>query len=124
MVWTEDQEQDLDIRAFQSKAGQIAEENQQKRTIEEIIPKEYLEFKKVFEKTSFDEMPPEQPWDHAIELIPGSKPLDCKIYPLNPEEQKALEAFLKENLETGRIKPSKSPMASPFFFIKKKDGSL
>ena len=122
MVWTEDQ--DLNIRAFQSKAGQNAEENQQKRTIEEIIPKEYLEFKKVFEKTSFDEMPPEQPWDHAIELIPGSKPLDCKIYPLNPEEQKALEAFLKENLETGRIKPSKSPMASPFFFIKKKDGSL
>ena len=32
--------------------------------------------------------------------------------------------FLKENLETGHIQPSKSPMASPVFFIKKKDGSL
>jgi len=27
-------------------------------------------------------------------------------------------------LKTGRIRPSKSPMASPFFFVKKKDGSL
>ena len=69
-------------------------------------------------------LPPRHPWDHAIELVPGSQPLDCKIYPLAQGEQEALEEFLKENLETGRIKPSKSPMASPFFFIKKKDGSL
>jgi len=39
-------------------------------------------------------------------------------------EQKELDQFLKENLETGRICPSKSPMASPVFFIKKKDGTL
>ena len=50
--------------------------------------------------------------------------LDCKVYPLNGPEQKALDAFLEENLRTGRIQPSKSPMASPFFFIKKKDSSL
>jgi len=39
-------------------------------------------------------------------------------------EQKELDAFLEENLCTGRIHPSKSPMAAPVFFIKKKDGSL
>ena len=78
----------------------------------------------MFEKTTFDELPPRQPWDHAIELLPDSKPLDYKIYPLARGEQEALEEFLKENLETGRIKPSKLPMASPFFFIKKKDGLL
>jgi len=39
-------------------------------------------------------------------------------------EQKELDAFLEENLRTGRIRPSKSPMAAPVFFIKKKDGSL
>ncbi len=27
-------------------------------------------------------------------------------------------------METGRIRPSKSPFASPFFFVKKKDGTL
>jgi len=35
-----------------------------------------------------------------------------------------LDAFLEENLHTGRIRPSKSPIAAPVFFIKKKDGSL
>ena len=32
--------------------------------------------------------------------------------------------FLDENLRSGRIQASKSPMASPVFFVKKKDGSL
>jgi len=43
---------------------------------------------------------------------------------LAPTEQKELDKFLKENLETGQIRPSKSLMASPVFFIKKKDGTL
>ena len=39
-------------------------------------------------------------------------------------KQKELDSFLEENLRTRRIRPSKSPMAAPVFFIKKKDGSL
>jgi len=35
-----------------------------------------------------------------------------------------LDTFLTENLETSRIRQSKSPMASPVFFIKRKDRSL
>jgi len=30
------------------------------------------------------------------------------------------EEFIKKNLKKGYIRPSKSPMASPFFFITKK----
>jgi len=61
--------------------------------------------------------------DHAVELIPGEKASNCKVYPLAPTEQKELDQFLKENLETGQIRLSKSPMASLVFFIKK-DGTL
>ena len=57
-------------------------------------------------------------------MIPDATPRSCKVYPLAASEQKELDAFLKENLESGRIRPSKSPMASPVFFIKKKDGGL
>ena len=57
-------------------------------------------------------------------MTPDFKPTDCKVYPLTGDEQKALEEFLDENLRTKRIRPSKSPMASPFFFVKKKDGKL
>jgi hypothetical protein len=60
----------------------------------------------------------------VIELIPGAKALSCKVYPLAPNEQSEMDAFIHENLSSGRICPSKSPMASPVFFIKKKDGTL
>ena len=43
---------------------------------------------------------------------------------MSQKEQMALDEFLEENLCKGYIRPSKSPMASPVFFIKKKDGSL
>ena len=52
------------------------------------------------------------------------EPKSSKVYPLSPVEQKELDSFLEENLCTGRVCPSKSPMAAPVFFIKKKDGSL
>jgi hypothetical protein len=93
-------------------------------TSAEGIPDYLREFHSVFSKESFDVLPDPKPWDHAVELIPGEKPSGCKVYPLSPSEQKELDAFLQENLESGRIRPSKSPMASPVFFIKKKDGGL
>ena len=46
------------------------------------------------------------------------------MYPLSPEERKATEDFLDENLTSGKIRPSNSPQAFPFFFVKKKDRGL
>ncbi|KNZ80699.1 hypothetical protein J132_04943 [Termitomyces sp. J132] len=46
-------------------------------------------------------------------------PSSCKVYPLVPREQDKLDAFLQENLDFSHICPSKSPIASPVFFIKK-----
>jgi len=81
-------------------------------------------FESMFAKEDFNILPEHRQWDHAIELIPGLEPKLSKVYPLSPVEQKELDAFLEENLCTGQICPSKSPMAAPVFFIKKKDGSL
>jgi Reverse transcriptase (RNA-dependent DNA polymerase) len=54
----------------------------------------------------------------------GFEPKSFKTYNLRPEEQVELDKILKENLDKGYIKPSQSPMASHFFFVKKKDGKL
>ena len=51
-------------------------------------------------------------------------PKSFKTYNLTPQEQIKLDKFLKENLDKGYIWPSQSPMASPFFFVDKKDGKL
>ncbi len=48
--------------------------------------------------------------------------LDCKTYPLTEGLQLLLNEFIKEHLKKGYICPSKSLYASPFFFVKKKDG--
>jgi hypothetical protein len=50
--------------------------------------------------------------------------IDCKIYPLTPGEQEAMKTFIDEHKAKGYIRESNSPYASPFFFIKKKDGKL
>ena len=94
------------------------------RSFEDLIPKPYQEFKDIFSKESFDQLPPHKLWDHAIELIPGAQPFSTKVYPMSPNEQRELEAFLEENLKSHCICPSKSPMASPVFFVKKKDSGL
>jgi len=36
-----------------------------------------------------------------VELIPDVTPKSCKVYPLAASEQKELNVFLKENLESG-----------------------
>ena len=57
----------------------------------------------MFSKQSFDVLLEPREWDHAMEIIPGSKPTGYKVYPLSPVEKKELDVFLKENLETGQI---------------------
>jgi hypothetical protein len=92
---------------------------------EAILPEEYKEFARLFNDQAADRFPPAREWDHAIDLKPGAPDaLDCKVYPMTRDEDTALEKFLDEMVAKGYIRPSKSPYASPFFFVKKKDGKL
>jgi predicted aspartyl protease len=94
------------------------------RGSKDLVPDYVKMFGQVFSEEGFAKLPNWKPWDHAIELVPSAQPKGCKVYPLSVTEQAELDNILTENLETGRICPSKSLMASPVFFIKKKDGSL
>ncbi len=117
-------DEELVIRSIHH-ANELANMTKPKQTFEEMVPEDYHSFRDLFSKESFDELPKRRPCDHAIELTPNAKStLDCKVYPLNRNEQEQLDLFLDENLESGHIRPSKSPFTSPFFFIKKKDGTL
>src|SRR5258708_3351993 len=89
------------------------------------IPPKYRKHAKVFNKEEAQRFPPSCPWDHAVDLKPTTlDSLNCKIYPLSQKEISDLREFLDEQLTKGYIRPSKSQYASPFFFIKKKDGKL
>ncbi len=96
-----------------------------KKTFEQMVPEEYCRHQRTFDKKESHQFSLERTWDHAIDLIPDAPAaIDCKIYPMAHEEEESLIEFIKEQLEKGYIRPSKSPYLSPFFFVKKKDGKL
>ena len=100
----------------------IKAHNEQKKT---VIPPEYKRFAAVFSDEESQRFPPSWPWDHAIELKPDAPShLRCKVYLMTRDEDEALDKFIDDQLLKGYIEPSKSPYASPFFFVKKKDGKL
>ena len=88
------------------------------------LPQVYKQFALVFSKEATTSLPPSRPYDHEINLDETFVPKIGKLYPLTPDEWKATEDFIDEHLATGKICPSNSPQASPFFFVKKKDGGL
>jgi Reverse transcriptase (RNA-dependent DNA polymerase) len=96
----------------------------QDKTDEQLEPAEYHEYLDIFSKEKAHCFPESRPWDHKIEIKEGFEPKLFKNYNLTLAEQLELDKFLKENLEKGYIQPSQSPMASPFFFVSKKDGKL
>ncbi len=89
------------------------------------VPKVYQQFAKVFSEHESKRFPPKRAWDHAIEFKSDApEAVDCKVYPMNRIEDEAVQKFLHDELEKGYIRESKSPYASSFFFVRKKDGKL
>src|SRR5258708_921228 len=115
------------IRAMDTPSQRLAQEAQkaeESRPPKNMVLAQYHDFRDVFSKEAFDELPLWKAWDHAIDLTPGTELPRSQTFPLSPAEQKELDNFLWENLVNSHICPSKSPMGAPVFFIKKKDGSL
>ena len=95
------------------------------KSFDEMVPEPYHEYKKVFSEEESERLPEHQSWDHAIGLVLGAPPnLKTKIYPMSLNKQAKLDKFLEEKLKKGYICPLNSPMASPVFFVKKKDRKL
>ena len=88
------------------------------------LPAEYTEYAHIFSKEATDHVLPSWPYDHAINLDESFIPKIGKLYPLSVKEREAADEFIDKNLCSGKICLSKSPQASPFFFVKKKDGGL
>ena len=92
--------------------------------VEQKLPPQYTKYAKVFYEPKGGELPPQRPFDHGIELKETFIPKVAKSYPMNPKEMEACKAFIDEHLKSGKIRKSRSPQASPFFFVQKKDRGL
>ena len=115
--------EDLEEECFMISMRLVQEAHQYQQEVK--IPEEYQRHSKVFSEEESHRFPPSRPWDHAIKLKEGApEAINCKIILTTREEDKVLKKFIKEQEEKGYIRKSKSPYASAFFFIKKKDGKL
>ena len=119
----EKEEYDIQYQVHETiRALEAQQEKPKQKTPEELVPKEYHKFLKVFSKKESKRMLLRKPWDHAIDLKDTFKPKKGHIIPLSPAEQEEVTAFLDDQLKKGYICPSKSPQMSLVFFVPKKDG--
>ena len=89
------------------------------------LPEMYKRYTSVFSEEEAQRFPPSRPWDHVIDFKSGAPDaINCKVYPMTRTEDDALDEFIDEQLAKGYIRPSISPYAFSFFFIKKKDRKL
>lgn len=111
--------------AYSTQLAAQANQAKAKKTFKEIIPGPYWDFAKVFLEVKSEHLPEHKPWDYTINMKLGVPETLCtKVYPMLLNKQAELGKFLNENLQKGYIVPSKSPLASPILFIKKKNDKL
>lgn len=79
------------------------------------------EFAHVFEEPT--EFPPTRSHDHRIPLLPNQPPINTRPYRYPHYQKNEIEKLVKEFLQSGIIRPSRSPFSSPVLLIKKSDGS-
>ena len=89
------------------------------------IPSEYVDFADVFSPKLAAELSEHTGInDHAIELVDDWQLLYGPIYSLRPVELETWKAYIKNNLASNFIRPSKSPAGAPILFDKKPNSSL
>jgi len=93
-----------------------------RRKVEDMIPKRFHKWLKVFRKQESERMPVRKTWDHAIDLQEEFVPRKGRIYSLSRIEREEVQAFVDSQLKKGYIRPSKSPQTLPVMFVPKKDG--
>ena len=78
----------------------------------------------MFNEPKAGKLPPQQAFDHAIDLKDTFICKVSKASPLNSKEMNTCKEFIDEHLRSGKIHKSQSPQASPFLVVQKKDRVL
>jgi hypothetical protein len=68
-------------------------------------------------------LPPQQEHDHHIPLQPQTRPISVRPYRYPYYQKNEIEKMVQELLQSGLIRPSRSPFSSPVLFVKKPDGA-
>ena len=78
----------------------------------------------MFDTSKVSILPLYKSTNYSIKIIEGKEPLYRPLYNLLESELRVLREYIKENLTSGRIRYSTSPIGSPILFVPKKDGTI
>ena len=82
------------------------------------------EYEDVFRSKLLSGLPPTRSLDHEIITDPNAKIPNRRLFRLSSDELRATREYIKQNLENGRIRISKSPYGAPLFFAKQEGKPL
>jgi hypothetical protein len=88
--------------------------------VEKLIPEDLHNFLDVFDDNKANRFPESNMWDHKIDMKEGFEPRITIWHQRNKKNW--TNSWMKE--KGMYIRPSQLPQASPFLFVKKKDGRL
>lgn len=83
------------------------------------VSSEYNDLKDAFSKDRALSLPPHQPYDCAIDLLPGLSLPTKRLYNLSKPEREAMEKYINDSRAAGLICPSSLPVRAGVFFVEK-----
>ncbi|XP_038695444.1 uncharacterized protein LOC119992723 [Tripterygium wilfordii] len=78
-------------------------------------------FNKLFDEPTW--LPPLREHNHRIPTVPGSSPVNMRLYRYAHFQKVEIECLVQEMLKAGTIRASNSPFSSLALLVRKKDGS-
>jgi len=85
-------------RKKQGKKRKEVRRTEKEKVVEELVPKRFWKWKKVFRKAESERMPVQKTWNYAIELKKGFIPKKWKMYSLSRKVQEEVQAFVEDQL--------------------------
>jgi hypothetical protein len=86
------------------------------------IPRQYQDLKSQYTGKVSNALPPLHSVDHAIDIQIGKEPPWGPINALSEKQLSEFKQCIKQMLDQGKIRPSKSPAGAPILFVPNPDG--
>jgi len=90
-----------DLRWMMEDREREKEAMEDRRKVEDMVPKRFHKWLKVFGKQESEWMPVHKTWDHAIDLQEEFVPRNGRIYPLSRIEREEVQVFVDSQLKKG-----------------------
>lgn len=100
------------------------EEEVEESELRSLVPSEFHGSLDLFKRASYESLPENREFDHAVELKSPELLRKARVYPLSHAQDQWLKDWIDKNKRIGHIEESKHWFGSPVFLVPKKNGEF